>query len=77
MFATGAGTRGTGLMLVLGGPSQGGAYDPASDQWWPMSMQDAPSFSDAVAVWTGKAMLVWGNTQVAGNSVVAGARYEP
>ena len=46
-------------MLVLGGPSQGGAYDPASDQWWPMSMQDAPSFSDGVAVWTGKAMLVW------------------
>jgi Kelch motif len=77
VFATGAGSLGTGLMLVIGGPAQGGAYDPASDQWWPLSMQDAPVFSEAVAVWTGKHMLVWGTTLAQGGPVAAGARYEP
>ena len=77
VFATGAGSLGTGLMLVVGGAAQGGAYDPDSDQWWPLSMQDAPSFGEAVAVWTGKYMLVWGRTTTPTGTVNDGARYEP
>jgi hypothetical protein len=77
VFASGAGSLSTGLMLVVGGPAQGGAYDPASDRWWPLSMQDAPSFGEAVAVWTGKYMLVWGMTSTPTGFVSAGARYEP
>ena len=77
VFASGAGSLGTGLMLVVGGPTQGGAYDPVSDQWWSLSMQDAPSFADGVVVWTGKWMLVWGNTRAGGTMAAIGARYEP
>jgi hypothetical protein len=77
VFATGAGSQGTGLMLVVGGAAQGGAYDPASEQWWPLSMQDAPAFKEAVAVWTGKYMMVWGTTDTQSGPVAVGARYEP
>jgi hypothetical protein len=77
VFATGAGSLGTGLMLVVGGAAQGGAYDPDSDQWWPLSMQDAPSFGEAVAFWTGKHVVIWGISQSPGGNVVIGARYEP
>jgi hypothetical protein len=77
VFATGAGSRGTGLMLVVGGSFQGGAYDPASDQWWPMSMQGTPSFDGAVTVWTGRQLLMWGNARSGEVSSWVGARYEP
>ena len=60
-------------MLVVGGAYQGGAYDPASDRWWPLSMQGAPTLTEALVVWTGRHMLFWGF----GDMSVAGARYEP
>jgi hypothetical protein len=69
VFASGAGSRGTGLMLVYQAPFQGGAYDPASDQWWPMSMQGAVIGHSVV--WTGRYLLVWDSV------AQAGARYEP
>ncbi len=75
VFATGAGTRGTGLMLVVGGPYQGGAYDPASDHWWPLSMQG--SIPGQFAFWTGRQVLVWGTSVNGDTAVPVGARYEP
>jgi hypothetical protein len=75
VFATGAGTRGTGLMLVVAGPYQGGAYDPASDRWWPISMQG--SVPGDYAIWTGTEMLVWGTRVTEDSAVTTGARYRP
>ena len=76
VFATGAGTRGTGLMLVVGGAYQGGAYDPASDRWWPIAMQG--SVGGQFAFWTGTQMLVWGAGDAGGGTYVSmGARYQP
>ena len=75
VFAAGAGSRGTGLMLVAAGPYQGGAYDPVSDRWFPMSMQG--SAPGGVAFWTGTQMLVWGTSVMGETAVNTGARYEP
>jgi hypothetical protein len=55
IWAEGAGTRGTGLMLV--GTA---AYDPRSDRWWPTTL-DGPRGS-WVAVWTGQDLLVFGSS---------------
>ncbi|MBW2453019.1 MAG: hypothetical protein JRI68_00835 [Deltaproteobacteria bacterium] len=57
-------------MIVWGGAaaagnatnlSTGGIYDPATFEWTEVSKVNAPSpRQDAVAVWTGDAMVVWG-----------------
>ncbi len=74
-------------MIVWGGRSNfnsrddvntGALYDPATDTWHAMSTNGAPSpRSEAVAVWTGSEMLVWGG--LADGSVVLadGYRYQP
>jgi hypothetical protein len=79
VFAPGAGTRATGLMLVaVSGGYQGGAYDPVSDQWFALSMQGAPIFNDAFAFWTGREMLIWGTTSAEdGRIIPGGALYQP
>lgn len=49
----------------------GAAYDPASNTWSPMSMTGAPSpRAGHIAVWTGKAMFVFGGA-------LGGALYDP
>lgn len=54
-------------MIVWGGGSEhqfyndGGIYDPAKDQWRPVSQTNAPSGRwGHAAVWTGREMIVWG-----------------
>lgn len=53
----------------------GGAYDPVSDAWKPLSILNAPSaHAGPSAVWTGSEMLVWGGYPP--NSP-GGGRYNP
>ncbi len=42
----------------------GGAYDPETDRWSPVSSTNAPSTRESVgAVWTGSRVIVWGGGQ--------------
>ena len=55
----------------------GGRYDPVTDTWQPVTLTNAPTpREDAVVVWTGDEMLVWGGR---GDDFVPrlGARYVP
>src|SRR5262245_44748081 len=75
-------------MLVRGGnhndgcPCQrgdGARYDPAKDEWTPISAVGAPEPREgATAVWTGKEMIVWGGETYEGHTDLNdGARYNP
>jgi hypothetical protein len=48
------------------------AYDPKRDEWRPLADALIPSAPRAVAVWTGKEMIVWG-----GRSRNDGAAFDP
>jgi len=67
----------TGSRMLVWGGGAGGRYDPAADQWTPMSSVGAPSPRSYVSsVWTGSKMLVWGGYD--GTSTVGtGGRYDP
>jgi hypothetical protein len=58
----------------------GGHYDPATNMWGPMSQVGTPSGrSEAVAVWTGTEMIVWGGAAFGGSflPLADGGRYDP
>jgi N-acetylneuraminic acid mutarotase len=69
------------VMLVWGGEdggylNTGGAYDPVTDSWVPMSTIGAPAArSYHAAVWTGDRMVVWGGYN--GTFLDSGGRYDP
>jgi N-acetylneuraminic acid mutarotase len=55
----------------------GGAYDPATDTWTPVSTLSAPSGRTGhTAVWTGSRMIVWGGYDDDG-SLASGGLYDP
>ncbi len=55
----------------------GGRYTPATDTWSPLTLGDAPGArEDAVVVWTGDEMIVWGG-QRDEVPLESGARYLP
>jgi N-acetylneuraminic acid mutarotase len=57
--------------------ASGGRYDPATDTWTAITMDEAPTpREDDVVVWTGAQMLVWGGQQD-DVPVDGGARYVP
>ena len=74
-------------MLVWGGRDQfaaadhkdtGGRYDPARDQWKPLSQVGAPEArSHLAAVWTGRELLIWGGWGDGQTAFRDGARYDP
>jgi hypothetical protein len=70
IWAAGAGTRGTGLLLT--GQA---AYDPPSDRWWPTSADGPRGYS--VAVWTGQDLLVFGGSTFDPDALPQLARYHP
>lgn len=76
------------VMIVWGGmydyarplPTDGGRYDPVLDAWAPTATAGAPSPRyDAVAVWTGSAMVLWSGDFVWNGSkyLSTGGRYDP
>jgi hypothetical protein len=44
------------------GPGDGAAWDPAADRWVRLPRSPLGGAEGAVAVWTGRAALVWGGT---------------
>jgi N-acetylneuraminic acid mutarotase len=72
-------------MIVWGGEdirqpgrwlAEGGAFDPKTEKWSPISKVGAPSSrSYHVAVWTGEKMIVWGGYN--GTIFNDGASYDP
>ncbi|SRR5260370_10987745 len=57
----------------------GGVYDPSLDTWTKMSMVNAPEpRTNAVSVWTGTQMIVYGGVDGNGNPPLnTGAVYDP
>lgn len=71
-------------MIVWGGfgnglYASGAAYDPATDNWHPLSNNGAPPARErSSAVWTGSEMIVWGGSTSDGNGTLkSGGRYDP
>ena len=60
-------------MLIFGFEQDGGRYNPTTDSWTPISQvnQPSPFRNNAVAVWTGTEMIVWGGFEF------DGGRYNP
>jgi len=52
----------TGLGCDYGYPSDGAAYDPATDSWRPILSSPLSGRVEASAVWTGNEMIVWGGS---------------
>jgi N-acetylneuraminic acid mutarotase len=75
-----------GAMLVWGGRTltplvilgDGGAYDPGTDTWTPISGVGAPSprLFDT-AIWTGERMVIWGGVDGTNTYLADGSRYDP
>ncbi len=73
-------------MIVWGGSSTslgmntntGGIYDPSTDSWQTTSVLGAPAGRrDAVAVWTGTKMIIWGGSNTMGSYLSTGGIYDP
>src|ERR1043166_3548290 len=73
-------------MLIWGGAfdtatslfNTGGAYDPVANSWKPTSLTGVPTARlYHSAVWTGKAMIVWGGEDSSGTLLNSGGRYDP
>ena len=66
---------GTGRSDVL---NTGGKYDPSTDIWKPVTMEDAPTprvFH--TAIWDGLQMIIWGGVGNGGVGLNTGGRYNP
>ena len=68
-----------GYAELQGPTNSGGRYLPTSDIWASTSQgSDVPTGrEEATAVWTGREMIVWGNSQSFGIAHETGGRYEP
>ena len=74
-------------MIVWGGSTydgtshylnDGGRYNPAGDNWTPVTTSGAPAARDRpTAVWTGSAMIVWGGYHSSSGVLNTGGRYDP
>ena len=77
------GVAGLGGYALLSPIGDGGAYNPATDTWRPMSNDGAPSPRwGAAAAWTGTKLLIWGGVTSGSprsrNRILGGgAQYDP
>jgi hypothetical protein len=59
-------------------PAHGLAYDPAADRWTALPASPLRGRTEAGAVWTGHAILIWGGVTVANPTPCTdGASYTP
>jgi hypothetical protein len=68
----------TGLGCDYGYPTDGAAYDPATNSWRPIASSPLSGRVEASAIWTGSEMIVWGGS-THGRSVTLddGAAFDP
>ncbi len=59
------------------GPGDGAAWDPAADRWVRLPRSPLGGADGAVAVWTGRAALVWGGTWWPTPAVHTGMAFTP
>lgn len=58
--------------------ADGARYDPELDRWTPMSTEHhLKPVAEAIAVWTGTELVVWGGVDSEGFSTDRGSRYRP
>jgi hypothetical protein len=84
---SGAASCWTGKLLLLfggriggaGATNEGYAYDPALDQWHPLSLVGSPPSAryDAFGVWMNGRFLVWEGKDATGTTLTNGAAYDP
>jgi hypothetical protein len=71
----GGGTGGAGSLVI---PPHGLAYDPRTDRWSPLPQAPLLGRLDPTAVWTGRALIVWGGeTRAARRLFADGAAFRP
>jgi N-acetylneuraminic acid mutarotase len=58
-------------------PPHGMSYDPVADRWSALPVSPLRGRTGATAVWTGRAMIVWGGDSVSGDLIGDGAVYQP
>ncbi|MFN0130777.1 MAG: hypothetical protein ACKV19_29285 [Verrucomicrobiales bacterium] len=69
---------GRGSFAASDHKNDGALYNPYTNTWRPMSLENAPEGrSQMAAVWTGVEMIVWGGTGDDGRCFNNGARYNP
>ncbi len=68
-----------GGLTASGVTNTGALYDPAADQWSPISTTNAPSARTGyLSVWTGDKVIVWGGAGADGSNALAdGGVYDP
>lgn len=66
-------------IFLLAAPDrlEGLAYDPATDTWRTIATAPLSSRSEAVAVWTGSEVIVWGGGAPDDPMAASGAAYDP
>ncbi|MEN3940926.1 hypothetical protein WJU23_06515 [Prosthecobacter sp. SYSU 5D2] len=64
----------TGNEMIIVSSYGSGAYNPVTDTWKSFSRKNEPVFGRALAVWTGKEILVWNHGYA---QVGSGYRYNP
>lgn len=62
---------------AIGVAADGAAYDPVARSWRMLPPAPLAPRSDAAAVWTGDAMVVWGGSDADGLPLPDGAAYHP
>jgi len=68
LLVWGGGTGRSGAFI----PPHGLAYDPRADRWSPLPQAPLRGRADPLAVWTGRALIVWG-----GAGLADGAAFTP
>jgi hypothetical protein len=58
-------------------PAHGVSYDPATQRWEALPSSPLRGRTEAVAVWTGDEMLIWGGFARDGRTLADGAAYRP
>jgi N-acetylneuraminic acid mutarotase len=67
----------TGNAMISWTPGGGVRYDPLTDVFTPISSLNSPPYANGPGVWTGREIIIWGETYVACSTCLFGGRYDP